>query len=203
MGGGRQKFMLKKFKRFSVPYLSPNRSTNWRPPPPPMKTVHVAQKSGLVCHKSRSLYATKVGSYTIFSVKVRLFQWIFTPYNPSFYGIFWELLIWGGGVVKIVFKRVIKCHKTFRDSRTIYDSFLPSHFCCPLLNFTDFRSPEGQQAPERDPYGDPDRRAVEGPYLPPSVILRDLGGFWRSALFEKFCTGSVQTGWEWNSPFLQ
>ena len=42
----------------------------------------------------------------MFSVKVPLFQGIFTPYDPSFYGIFWGhifLLLWGVGVVEIVF----------------------------------------------------------------------------------------------------
>ena len=31
----------------------------------------------------------KVGLFTTFSVKIPLFQGIFTPDNPSFYGIFW------------------------------------------------------------------------------------------------------------------
>ena len=31
----------------------------------------------------------KVGSFTTFSVKIPLLQGIFTPYDPSFYGIFW------------------------------------------------------------------------------------------------------------------
>ena len=79
-------------------------SRNWRPPPPPIKTVHMAKESGFVCHKSRSLYAIKVGSYTRFSVKTLLFQGSFTPYDPSFYGMFWEhifLRYYGGlGVVK-------------------------------------------------------------------------------------------------------
>ena len=47
------------------------------------------KKGGFVCHKSRSSYAIKVGACTPFSVKVPLFQGIFMPYDPSFYGIFW------------------------------------------------------------------------------------------------------------------
>ena len=38
-------------------------------------------------------------------MEIPLFQGIFTPYDPPFFGIFWEhnfLLIWGG-VVKIIF----------------------------------------------------------------------------------------------------
>ena len=65
--------------------------------PTPIKTVRMAQKGEFVCHKSRSSYAIKVGSCTTFSVKVPLFQGIFTPYDPSFYGIFWV------GVVRIIF----------------------------------------------------------------------------------------------------
>ena len=57
-------------------------------------------------HKSRSSYAVKVGSCTTFyGVEIPLFQGIFTPYDPPFYGIFWEhifLLIWGVGVVEII-----------------------------------------------------------------------------------------------------
>ena len=53
-----------------------------------IKTVQMAQKSGFVCHKSRSLYSIKVCSYTIFSVKVPLFQRIFTPYDPSLMAYF-------------------------------------------------------------------------------------------------------------------
>ena len=54
---------------------------------------------GFVCHKSRSSYAVKVGWCTTFSVKVPLFQGIFTPYDPSFYGIFWGHIFanMGGG----------------------------------------------------------------------------------------------------------
>ena len=59
-------------------------STNLRPPPPPIKTVYMAQKSEFVCHKIRSLYAIEVGSYTRLSVKVPLFQGIVMPYDPSF-----------------------------------------------------------------------------------------------------------------------
>ena len=56
--------------------------------PTPNKNGLYGIKGGFVRHKSRSLYAIKVGSCTTFSVKVPLFQGIFTPYDPSFYGIF-------------------------------------------------------------------------------------------------------------------
>ena len=73
--------------------------------PTPNKNGSYGVKSGFVCHKSRSSYAIKVGSCTTFSVKVPLFQGIFTAYDPSFYGIFWGHIFanWGGGVVKLVF----------------------------------------------------------------------------------------------------
>ena len=57
--------------------------------PTPNKNSSYGIKGGFVCHKSRSSYAIKVGSCTIFSVKVPLFGGIFAPYDPSFYGIFW------------------------------------------------------------------------------------------------------------------
>ena len=58
-----------------------------------MKTTPTPNKNGSYGIKlSRSSYAIKVGSCTIFSVKVPLFQRIFTPYDPSFYGIFGSTL---------------------------------------------------------------------------------------------------------------
>ena len=57
--------------------------------PTPNKNGSYGIKGGFVCHKSQSSYAIKVGSCTIFSVEVPLFRGIFTPYDPSFYGIFW------------------------------------------------------------------------------------------------------------------
>ena len=74
--------------------------------PTPNKNGSYGVKSGFVCHKSRSSYAIKVGLWTRFSVKVPLFRGIFTPCDPSFYGIFWEHIFceYGGVVVvKIVF----------------------------------------------------------------------------------------------------
>ena len=64
-----------------------HQSIYWTPPPP--------NKNGSCGTKSRSSHGMKVGvrmpyksrsSYTIFSVKPPLFQGIFTPYDPSFYG---------------------------------------------------------------------------------------------------------------------
>ena len=57
-----------------------------------LKTTPTPNKNGSYGTKVgvRMLYAIKVGSYTIFSVKVPLFQGIFMPHDPSFCGIFWE-----------------------------------------------------------------------------------------------------------------
>ena len=66
------------------------KSTNWRPPPPPIKNSSYGIKGGgFACHKSRSSYAIKVGSCTTFSVKVRLFQGIFYAIRPL---ILWHIL---------------------------------------------------------------------------------------------------------------
>ena len=59
----------------------------------------------------------KIGSYTMFSVKVPSFQGMFTPYDPSFYGISWEhifLLVWGGGVWSKLFSYMFEstAHET-------------------------------------------------------------------------------------------
>ena len=75
-------------------------------PTPNKNGLYGIEGGGFVRHKRRSSYAIKVGSCTTFSVKVPLFQGIFTPYVPSFYGIFsgsYFLLIWGVGVVRIMF----------------------------------------------------------------------------------------------------
>ena len=58
--------------------------------PTPNKNGSYGIKGGFICHKSRSAYAVKVGSCTTFSVEIPLFQGIFTPYDPPFYGISWE-----------------------------------------------------------------------------------------------------------------
>ena len=73
--------------------------------PTPNKNGSYGIKGGFVCHKSRNSYGVKVGLCTTFSVEIPLFQGISTPYDPPFYGIFWEhifLLIWGVGVVRII-----------------------------------------------------------------------------------------------------
>ena len=57
--------------------------------PTPNKNGSYGIKGGFVCHRSWSSYVMKVGLCSTFSVKVPLFQGIFTPCDPSFYGIFW------------------------------------------------------------------------------------------------------------------
>ena len=59
-------------------------------PTPNKNGSYGIEGGGFVCHKSRSSYSMTVGSCTTFSVRVPLFQGFFTPYDPSFYGIFWE-----------------------------------------------------------------------------------------------------------------
>ena len=57
--------------------------------PTPNKNGSYGKKSrGSYGHKSRSLHAIKVGSYTLFSVKVRLFQRIFRHTTPHFMAYF-------------------------------------------------------------------------------------------------------------------
>ena len=58
--------------------------------PTPKKIGSYGIKVGVRMPQKLESYAIKVGLYTIFSVKVPLFQGIFTPYEPSFYGIFWD-----------------------------------------------------------------------------------------------------------------
>ena len=66
-------------------------------PTPNKNGAYGIKVGGFVCHKSRSSYAMKVGLCTMFSVKVPLFQGIFTPYvrdpNPNFL-----VRIFSGGV---------------------------------------------------------------------------------------------------------
>ena len=70
---------------------TPNKNGSW----------HTSDKSGFfVCHKSRSLYAIKVGWCTTFSVKVPLCQGILhhtTPHFVAYFGSIFLANIGGGG----------------------------------------------------------------------------------------------------------
>ena len=95
---------------------------------PPIKTAHMARKSGFVWHKSRSSCAIKVGS-CIFSLKIPLFQGIFTPYDPSFYGIFWGIFFanMGGGCCQKYFQWGLFSSVNSHDTEVLSLNFWGGH----------------------------------------------------------------------------
>ena len=104
-----------------------------RPPPPPIKTAHMAQESGFVCQKGWSSYAMQVGLYTMFSVKVPSFQGILRRTTPHFMACFgsYFLLVLGVGVVEAVFTPTcvrsanLNILTTIGDKTITYLTFFP------------------------------------------------------------------------------
>ena len=69
-------------------------------PTPNKNGSYGIKRGGFVCHKSRTSYAIKVGLFTTFSVKIPLFQEMFTPYDPHFMayvGVIFFCQYGGGG----------------------------------------------------------------------------------------------------------
>ena len=70
----------------------------------------MAQKSGFVLHKSRSSYAIKVGSHTMFSVKILYFKGFLRHTTPHFMASFRSIFfanMGGGG-----------CQNSFQEKAT-------------------------------------------------------------------------------------